>query len=43
MYDINKEYNTMMYYLEKKDNASAVRHMNILVFLVLTQTVIKEL
>lgn len=43
MDEIRKEFEAMMYYLEKKDNASAVRHMNILMFLVLTQTAIKEL
>ena len=43
MKGIKKEYEAMMYYLEKKDNASAIKHMNILMFLVLTQTAIKEL
>ena len=43
MDEIRKEFEAMMYYLEKKDNALAVRHMNILMFLVLTRTAIKEL
>lgn len=43
MKEIKKEYEAMMYYLEKKDNESAIRHMNKLIFLVLTQTTIKEL
>ena len=40
---IKKEFEIMMYYLEKKDNTAAIKHMNILMFLVLTQTAIKEL
>lgn len=43
MEEINKEYEKMIYFLSKKDNESAVRHLNILIFLVLTQTAIKEL
>lgn len=43
MNDIQKEYEKMIYFLSKKDNESAVRHLNILIFLVLTQTAIKEL
>lgn len=43
MDEIRKEFEAMMYYLEKKDNTAAIKHMNILMFLVLTQTAIKEL
>ena len=43
MGEINKEYEKMIYFLSKKDNESAVRHLNILIFLVLAQTTITEL
>lgn len=43
MEEINKEYEKMIYSLNKKDNESAIRHLNILTFLVLAQTAIKEL